>query len=205
MQPSRRTDENDRALIQIVDAALAEATRKSGGWLVCRPGCHQCCLGPFAISQLDARRLRRGLAELEASEPQRAAAIVERARQSVARLSPTFPGNADTGLLDTGEDAAERMEAFADDEPCPALSPETGTCELYAARPITCRAFGPPMRCGSGALGICELCFEGASDTEVAACAVDMDPDGLEATILEELEKTTGASGETLVAFSLLA
>ena len=55
----------DQTLIQIVDSALAEATRRSGRWLVCRPGCTQCCIGAFPINQLDALRLRRGLAELE--------------------------------------------------------------------------------------------------------------------------------------------
>jgi len=48
----------DDALIQIVDAALAEAARRSGPWLLCRPGCAQCCLGEFPITQLDAARLR---------------------------------------------------------------------------------------------------------------------------------------------------
>jgi hypothetical protein len=28
----------DKKLIQIVDAALADATRRSGSWLECRPG-----------------------------------------------------------------------------------------------------------------------------------------------------------------------
>jgi len=40
------------------DAAMAEATRLSGSWLVCKAGCAECCLGPFPITQLDARRLR---------------------------------------------------------------------------------------------------------------------------------------------------
>src|SRR5690242_261004 len=44
----------DRAFIQIVDAATAEAARRSGPWLACRPGCTQCCIGPFPITQLDA-------------------------------------------------------------------------------------------------------------------------------------------------------
>ena len=42
-------DSGDRALIQIVDAALSEASRKSGAWLVCQVGCTQCCIGPFPI------------------------------------------------------------------------------------------------------------------------------------------------------------
>src|ERR1700686_1500125 len=53
----------DQKLVQIVDAALAQTARKSGDWLACRKGCTQCCFGPFPISQLDAVRLRKGLAD----------------------------------------------------------------------------------------------------------------------------------------------
>jgi Fe-S-cluster containining protein len=175
MQFSQRIDSGDQALILAVDAALAEAARKSGPWLVCRPGCTQCCISPFPITPLDAHRLRRGLAELEARDPQRAARIRQRA-------------------------AAARNE---DDEPCPALDPESGLCELYAARPMICRTFGPAVRCASGALGICELCFQGASDAEIAACEVDIDPDDLEPALLKELEQITGARDDTLVASAL--
>src|SRR5271156_2753304 len=95
----------DRELIQIVDSALAEAARRSGEWLVCRPGCTQCCIGVFAINQLDAVRLRQGLADLEKRAPQRAERVRGRARESVARLSPEFPGDPVSGVLDGGDDA----------------------------------------------------------------------------------------------------
>src|SRR5713101_5355513 len=101
MQVSARPT-RDHALVQIVDSALADATRKSGEWLVCRPGCTQCCIGPFPISQLDAARLRQGLVELGTDDPQRAARVRDRARDSVARLTHTFPGDPSTGIL--GED-----------------------------------------------------------------------------------------------------
>ena len=194
---------DDEALIRIVDAALAEAARKSGPWLVCRPGCTECCMGPFPITQLDARRLREGLAELESRDRQRAARVRERASRAVARMSPDFPGDAATGVLGEDEDAEERFAALADDGPCPALDPATGTCDLYAARPITCRIFGPPVRSGSEAVGVCELCFQGASDQEIAACGVEIDPQGLESRLSHELERTTGARGQTIVAFAL--
>jgi Fe-S-cluster containining protein len=121
----------------------------------------------------------------------------------VARISRDFPGDAATGLLAEDEAARQRFLDFADDEPCPALDPETGGCDLYAFRPITCRTFGPPVRCGSEAVGICELCFEGASDEEIAACEVEVDPGGLESELLNDLENTTGARGQTMVAFAL--
>src|SRR6202140_3827637 len=97
---SRRLPSADGALIQIVDAALADAARRSGGWVACRPGCTQCCVGVFAINQLDAARLQQGLAELEQTDAARARRILLRARASVARLAEEFPGNAKTGVLD---------------------------------------------------------------------------------------------------------
>jgi Fe-S-cluster containining protein len=192
----------DLVLLQIVDSALADATRRSGEWLVCRPGCTQCCIGVFSINQLDAHRLRRGLADLERRAPQQASRVRDRARAAVARLSPDFPGNPVTGILDESEDAAERFSTFGNDEPCPALDPETGNCELYESRPMTCRVFGPPVRNEEG-LGVCELCYQGASDEEIAACEMKPDPDDLESALLKKLKGSTGTRGNTIVAFCL--
>lgn len=193
---------NDQKLIQIVDAALADATRRSGKWLVCRPGCTQCCIGVFAINQLDARRLRLGLAKLALREPGRAERIRERASELFARLARDFPGDPVTGILEQGDDAAQRFSEFANDEPCPVLDPATGNCELYESRPMTCRVFGPPVRSEAG-LGVCELCFQGASDKEIAACEMNPDPDDLESVLQEKLEKDTGVRGNTIIAFAL--
>jgi Fe-S-cluster containining protein len=190
----------DGVLIQIVDAALADATRRSGEWLVCRPGCTQCCVGAFAINQLDAARLQQGLAHLEKADPQRAERIRARARDSVRRLSADFPGNTKTGVLDESPEAGARFAEFANDEVCPVLDPETGLCELYDARPMTCRTFGPPVR-SDGGLGVCELCFHDATDEQIAACEMVVDPEDLESTLLEKIEKTHGPRGRTIVAF----
>lgn len=178
----------DAALIQIVDAAMAEAARKAGSWLACRPGCFHCCIGPFAVTPLDAQRLREGLAELETRDPKRAAEIRRRARESVDRMTRQY----------TLEEILN-VDAAGEDELCPALDPGTGTCDLYAFRPITCRTFGPAVRFGDEALAVCELCFEGATDEEIAACEVIVDPENLEAELLSER-----AGGDTIVAFALL-
>jgi Fe-S-cluster containining protein len=192
----------DHALIQIVDSALAEATRRSGEWLVCRRGCTQCCIGAFPINQLDALRMRRGLADLALRAPERAKAVRERARNAVARLSKDFPGDPSSGILDEGDDAAERFADFANDEPCPVLDPETGNCELYESRPMTCRVFGPPVRSEDG-LGVCELCYQGASDEEIATCEMKPDPDNLESALLKTVEESTGTRGDTIIAYCL--
>jgi Fe-S-cluster containining protein len=148
--------------------------------------------------------LRNGLSELERSDPERARRVRERAREAVTRLTPGFPGNAQTGILNDDEEAEERFAGFADDEPCPALDLETGACDLYTARPMTCRTFGPPVRSGpEGALGVCELCYHGATDEQIAACEMVPDPENLEEKLLRELERKTGKSGSTIVAWSL--
>ena len=193
----------DHQLIQIVDSALADVARRSGQWLACRPGCTQCCIGVFSINQLDASRLRRGLAKLEKSDPERAARLRHRARESVDRLTPNFPGEPSSGILDETDEAARLFADFANDEPCPALDPESGNCDLYESRPMTCRVFGPPVQAEDG-LSVCELCFQGASDEEVSACEMKPDPDDLESRLVAQLEKKTGAKGNTIVAFTLV-
>jgi Fe-S-cluster containining protein len=191
----------DHQLVQIVDAATADAARRSGDWLKCRPGCTQCCIGVFPITQLDALRLRRGLGELEHTDPLRASAIHARARGSMDRLKPDFPGNLETGQLD--EDDPTFAE-FANDEPCPVLDPTTGTCNLYAARPMTCRVFGLPLRSSDG-IGVCELCFDDASDSEIIAAELQTGWASLESSLNTGAEQASGHEGSTIVAFALLA
>jgi Fe-S-cluster containining protein len=199
MCSSKSIRSDDYELLQIVDAALSDSARRSGAWLACRPGCTQCCVGVFAITQLDAFRLQKGMAKLEQQDPERARRVRRRARAAVRRLSAGFPGDASTGILDA---SARNFEGYANDEPCPVLDPETGRCDLYAARPMTCRVFGPPIRSEEG-LGVCELCFDGATAEQVAACELYVDTGKLEAELLAWVEGTTGKRGNTIIAFVL--
>lgn len=188
--------------MQIVDAALDDAARRAGEWLVCRPGCTQCCVGAFAINALDAGRLVDGLGELRHRDPARADRIQLRAHAYLDRVTSEFPGNPESGIIDESEQAQERFVEFANEEVCPALDPESGTCDLYQFRPMTCRVFGPPVRNEGGGLGICELCFHGASAEDIASCEMKPDPDGLEDSLLADLSRS-GHHGNTIVAFAL--
>lgn len=196
-------DALDRRLLAAADRALEDARGAAGGWLACRPGCSECCIGPFPITPLDVRRLRAGLRCLAAGDPARAAAVEARARAQAGRMAEAFPGDARTGEL-SGDEAAEEAfcERFAS-TPCPALDPGTGQCDLYASRPLSCRTFGPPVRIGGRPLDPCRLCFQGASATEVERCRVDPDPSGREASALLALGAEEGSRGETVVAFAL--
>jgi Fe-S-cluster containining protein len=192
----------DTRLIQIVDAALADTARRSGEWLVCKPGCTQCCTGVFAIHPLDAERLRQGMRELTIRQPERAEALRRRAQLSVERLRDDFPGDPASGMLGESEEAQEQFTDFANEEICPALDPNTGLCDVYQHRPMTCRVFGPPVASDEG-LCVCELCYHGATEEQIAACEMNADPDGVEDHLLAEFEQSSGRHGRTLVAFVL--
>lgn len=196
--PAKNTE-----LVQIMDAALADAALRAGEWLACRLGCTQCCHGAFAINALDAARLQAGVAALRIDEPKLAAEIERRALAWIEAYGPEFTGDLATGRLGETEAERERFEEFANEAPCPALDEATGRCDVYAWRPMTCRVFGPPVRMeavdNSEGLGHCELCFHGASEAEVRACEMPV-PHELESALLDEV----GETGETVVAFALL-
>jgi Fe-S-cluster containining protein len=209
--------QQDAQLIQIVDANLADAARRSGEHLVCRPGCTQCCHGAFAISPLDAFRLRTAMTSLALTDPAQAAAIVERARRYLAESIPNFPGDQITGILDDGPEAQAAFEDFANDAPCPALNPSSGLCDVYAARPMTCRVFGPPVRSTSAeeaneteeGFSVCELCFTTATPEEIAAAEMIV-PHAEEQRVIKALESSNleedrpALTGDTIVAFCLV-
>lgn len=188
----------DRRLLEIIGEAMSEASMLAGDRLACRPGCTECCHGPFPINGLDAARLRRGLAELASLDPDRAAAVLSRARSQLPLLTAGFPGDPAAGRLADGDAADSYFEGHAG-VPCPVLDPTTGCCDLYAHRPLSCRTFGPPVRIGDSALPPCRLCFQGAGADEVEACRVEPDPHGVEDRMVLRLQ----AAGETLIAFAV--
>jgi Fe-S-cluster containining protein len=206
-------------LIQITDAAFASAAARSGPHLVCHPGCTQCCHGAFAIHALDAWRLRQGMQQLTLHDPERARAVAQRANAYVEEFTASFPGNPITGLLGDSEEDQAAFEDFANEAACPALDPATGLCDLYEARPMTCRTFGPPVRSyGEAAesseaedsgeaeegLAICELCFTTATQAEIAAAEMTP-PCEEEASLLEALLESLPAGDQSAPSQTIIA
>ena len=118
-------------------------------------------------------------------------------------MDPWFPGDLATGILGESYEDAILFEEFANDEPCPVLDLEQGTCDLYAARPVLCRTFGPPMRTETDDLATCELCFVGAETDEIAHCELDPAIPETEAASNAMYEAAAGRTGETLIAYAL--
>jgi Fe-S-cluster containining protein len=191
-------DRADQKLVRIIDAGFAEAKRQAGEWLACRPGCGQCCHGMIPINVLDVRRLLKGMERLRRSDPERAERVLARARQTVERSAPDFPGNAAEGVLRGSREEREGFfEAYAE-TPCPALDPESEACEIYEFQPVACRAAGPPISFAGNSLPHCKLCFVGAADDEVEAARVDVDPESFEMSLLLEL-----GLEQSVIAFAL--
>jgi Fe-S-cluster containining protein len=204
--------EQDAQLLRILDANFADSARRSGQHLTCHPGCTQCCHGAFAISPLDALRLRTGMAELRITDPALAASIELRAQTYLTEFAPVFPGNRQTGILGISEADQNVFEDFANEAACPALDPQSGLCDLYSARPMTCRVFGPPIRSGEEGLAVCELNFIHASPEEIAASELHI-PHAKEQRIDEAFSalstspNTEGEdepASETIVAYCLI-
>ena len=141
----------DTELLRIVDAELARVAGIAGEHLVCRKGCTACCYGTFAISQLDAARLRKAMVVMRVTKPVLASEIEERAKKWIAENGVEFPGSLTTGLLGESDEERARFEEYANDAACPALNLVTGLCDVYEARPMTCRVFGPPVKVDAGA------------------------------------------------------
>jgi Fe-S-cluster containining protein len=197
-------DRADASLLRVLDDDFQEARHRAGEWLACRPGCSECCVGPFPVTILDVRRLRRGLRDLRENDPGRAGRIVDRARRAVAALAAGYPGDSASGELTGGTDALDRFFDGHRTLPCPALDPEDGRCELYRSRPVSCRTYGPPLRFTDEDAAPCPLCFRGATPQTVERSRVEPDAEGLEETILSGMDVPPGEEWETLIAFALL-
>ena len=112
-----------------------------------------------------------------------------------------------TGILAADHEDSPADESgwddYANDEPCPVLDPATGTCDLYSARPILCRTFGPPARTLDGNLAHCELCYTTATPDEIAACELDPAIPALETDSDQSFNAAHHVHGETLIAYAL--
>lgn len=194
---------SDEVLLADVDNAMSRARELAGSRWACGPGRTECCHGPFPINALDARRLRRGLAVLRATDSPRADALERRVEDAGRTLAVDFPGDPLTGVLGEDDAAEEGFCASHAGDACPVLDPATGLCDLYGWRPLSCRTFGPPVRLGTENLPGCPHCFAPCSPDEIERLRVTPDPQSVEDELLAELETRDGERGETLIAFAL--
>jgi len=104
-------------LLQIEDAVgerVREIAAAHAGW-PCRKGCDECCRRLAAAPRVSGPEWERMSRALEALPADTAEAARRRIRESKAAAGPAV---------------------------CPLLDRELGTCLIYEARPVACRAYG---------------------------------------------------------------
>jgi Fe-S-cluster containining protein len=169
------------------------------GAVPCRRGCSRCCIGPFAITVLDAGMLRRGLDGLSAETRDD---IEARARSQIAAAARAFPRLARSPFLDDWRDDEQDALATAFAElPCPALDLD-GCCRVYEARPVTCRSMGIPIEAGGTVEGACEI--QTAVPVVRLPAVFGEQADGLAEQEARELQNTNRDGEEILIAYGFL-
>ncbi len=127
-----------RALSDAVVMETCRTLERSGNSISCKKGCGACCRQLVAISEVEARRLRKVLEETP--EPRRSelrrrfSAAHQRLEQ--AGLMPRLQLNEQ---LNDDKYLSLATEYFEQKIACPFLEQES--CSIYDERPITCREY----------------------------------------------------------------
>lgn len=120
------------ALLGQVESIFRDQKERFGELITCKPGCDDCCRAPFRLTPVEAFSLRLAL---EAADRPLRRAIVRRAEKSRAGAERVFADLPADPALAAGEISRRRLK-------CPLLN--SGGCDLYFARPVTCRLYGLP-------------------------------------------------------------
>jgi len=184
-QPAATEISAERRLFARSEQWFHRAQASLLGALPCRRGCHHCCIGPFAITILDAAELQRGLPTLP-DETRKG--IESRARMQATAFESAYPRLKTTPFLDTWPDSEiDRLASQFAELPCPALDRD-GACLVYPFRPLTCRTMGIPVdRDGL---------TEGACDVQTATPLIRLTP-----SLREEEQRLAEQEAEDIAAF----
>jgi Fe-S-cluster containining protein len=114
----------------LADAEFARGARLHGARIQCRAGCSSCCGQLFRITEPEAVRIGRFVAQLDAATREQMRAS---AREYLRRRAEFLGAETWDSPLPQGAHL-----------PCPALGAQ-GECRIYEARPVICRKFGVPI------------------------------------------------------------
>jgi Fe-S-cluster containining protein len=138
-----------RSLSDAVVGETVKAVERAGESISCKAGCGACCRNLVAISEVEARRIAKVVAEMP--EPRRTQ-VLERfaaGRQQLDRAGLLRRLRYNDKLTD--DDYLKLcIDYFEQGVACPFL--ENESCGIYAERPITCREYlvtSPAEYCSS--------------------------------------------------------
>ena len=131
-----------RELLERLDEWFEEGRRHARGLLPCRCGCSACCHGPFDVSVADVELLLDAVRRLP---PDEGAEVWGRARALLDKMEALEPDwRAPHAVLDLGDHRFDRLVETLTEQPCPLLD-DSGSCRIYADRPLVCRLIGLSM------------------------------------------------------------
>jgi len=131
-----------RELLERLDEWFEEGRRHARGLLPCRCGCSACCHGPFDVSVADVELLLDAVRRLP---PDEGAEVWGRARALLDKMEALEPDwRAPHAVLDLGDHRFDRLVETLAEQPCPLLD-DSGSCRIYADRPLVCRLIGLSM------------------------------------------------------------
>jgi len=139
------------ALRAEVDALFTRVKAACPGEVRCELACADCCHAPFDISLVEAMYLNQRFNSLhpKGDERFRLTEAANRSDREHYRLKHKAWKAHKAGIAD------ERIiEDFARERIRCALLSENNSCEMYDARPVTCRLYGAPLNIG-GSLKVC--------------------------------------------------
>jgi len=139
-------------LVKTADAAFTKIRTDFREKVRCAHGCADCCHAAFGLFFVEAAYIRMRFQELDRK---RRRAILNRCAKSereIARLGKKMTGT-------SGEAGAGEVDLSTIRIKCPLLS-DDHLCELYSARPITCRVYGIPTSSGGKAMVCPKAGFE---------------------------------------------
>jgi Fe-S-cluster containining protein len=110
-------EERYRRIVEAIDAEFARNRTLHGDRIHCGPGCAECCHHAFAITEIEAKDVARGVA-----------ALPDDLRRQIERQAAEY---------------IERRLLRGERLPCPAL--QAGRCSIYEHRPLMCHRFGMPL------------------------------------------------------------
>lgn len=130
------------SLLREVDNWFTICLRQYPDKINCQQGCSACCRGLFDITLMDAVYLKSGFDKLSGDLKSFILSKSEARLNAISRIYPDFD---QPWLLNSISETDWELIMPEDDEiPCVLLS-ETGQCQAYEYRPMTCRLNGIPM------------------------------------------------------------
>ena len=135
------------SLMREVDSWFASCLHQYPEKISCQQGCSACCRGLFDITLLDAVYLKYGFDKLPGDLK---SFILRKSEARLNAVSRVYPNFVQPWLLNSIPETDWDLIMPEDDEiPCVLLS-ESGQCQVYKYRPMTCRLNGIPMIDTSG-------------------------------------------------------